>query len=466
PPGYYNVFDGGIPVELGKLIHLVHLDLSSCGLGGRIPHEIGYLINLDTLFLHTNRLSGPVPSSLGNLTRLVFLDLSNNELTGELPQQLAALTELSLLNLFMNWLHGPLPAFLALLPNLDTLQLFVNNFTGGVPEKLGGSGHIRVLDLSSNELTGTIPANLCSLSHAIKLDLSCNGLSGSIPPEIGNCTRLAYLDLSQNNLSGPIPPEIAGIGVLNYLNLSRNQLNGSIPRSVAAAMRSLTVADFSFNDLSGWLPDSGELAYLNVTSFSGNPKFCGPGSNNSCDSVAGAPRSGRSHGDFELALALALVLSCFALSLAAAAVRARSQRGGSDGATWRLAGFHQVDFGVSDVLECMKEGNVVGRGGAGVLYRGRARARGDIAVKRLVRPGSNGHDRGLDTEIQTLGSIQHRNIVPLLAVCYISGETNALVYGYMSNGSLGAAARRRGQAVGLEKTVQDSGGQGFMFRPR
>ncbi|CAL9109951.1 unnamed protein product [Musa acuminata var. zebrina] len=436
---FVNNFTGGVPEKLGGSGHIRVLDLSSNELTGTIPANLCPSNGLQVLILFRNFFFGPIPESLGMCLSLTRVRLGQNSLNGSIPSGILYLPQINLLELQDNHLSGPMPenSNTSRRPTqLSHLNLSNNSLTGLLPSSIRSLSSIQTFLLCRNQLTGLIPRAIGSLSHAIKLDLSCNGLLGSIPPEIGNCTRLTYLDLSQNNLSGPIPPEIAGIGVLNYLNLSRNQLNGSIPRSVAAAMRSLTAADFSFNDLSGWLPDSGELAYLNATSFSGNPKLCGPGSNNSCDYVAGAPRSGRSHGDFELALALALVLSCFALALAAAG-QARSQRGGSDGATWRLAAFHQVDFGVSDVLECMKEGNVVGRGGARVLYRGRTRANGDIAVKRLVSLGSNGHDRRLDAEIQTLGSIRHRNIVPLLAVCYITGKTNALVYGYMSNCSLG-----------------------------
>ncbi|WOL12697.1 leucine-rich repeat receptor-like serine/threonine-protein kinase BAM2 [Canna indica] len=536
--GYYNVFDGGIPAELGKLsANLVHLDLSNCGLDGEIPPEIGNLVNLDTLFLHTNRLSGPIPPALGNLTRLALLDLSNNALTGEVPPELAALTELSLLNLFINRLHGSIPEFIAGLSNLDTLQLFMNNFTGAIPSKLGSGGRVRLLDLSSNKLTGTIPANLCShnelkvlillnnflfgsipeslgnclsltrvrlgqnylngsipsgllylpnlnllelqnnylsgsipendpsigrststqfnqlsgpipggvgsLRHMVKLDLSRNGLNGLIPPEIGACSQLTYLDLSQNNLSGPIPAEIASISILNYLNLSRNHLSDSIPRSIAA-MRSLTAADFSYNDLSGELPDVGQLAYLNASSFVGNAGLCGAAMNSPCNFTAGATQARRRSGagDFKLIFALGLLL-CSLVFAVAAVVRARSYRlgpGGGGGSSWRLTAFHKVDFGVSDVLECMKDANVIGRGGGGVVYMGRTRGGAAIAVKRL-RAG--GHDHGFRAEVRTLGSIRHRNIVRLLAFCS-NQETNVLVYEYMGNGSLGEVLHGKG----------------------
>ncbi|XP_042383899.1 leucine-rich repeat receptor-like serine/threonine-protein kinase BAM1 [Zingiber officinale] len=569
--GYYNVFDGGIPAELGRLAAtLVHLDLSSCGLEGKIPAELGNLVNLDTLFLHSNRLSGPISAALGNLTRLTLLDLSNNALTGEVPLELAALTELTLLNLFINRLHGSIPEFVARLPKLDTLQLFMNNFTGVIPEKLGSGGRMRVLDLSSNKLTGTIPGDLCPLKqlkvlillnnflfgpipeslgkcwsltrvrlgqnylngsipsgllylpslnllemqsnylsgripandddsgqsrnqlaqlnlsdnllsgsiptsisnlssiqtlllgsnqlsgpipgdvgelrHMTKLDLSRNALSGLVPPEIGACTQLIYLDLSQNNLSGTIPGEISGISVLNYLNLSHNHLSDTIPRSISG-LRSLTAADFSYNDLSGEVPAVGQLAYLNASAFAGNPALCGAAVGLLCDARPAAlarPREGAG-GDFKLIFALGLLL-CSLVFATAAAARARAYRrsGGGRAGEWQLTAFQKVGFGVAEVLESMKEGNVIGRGGGGTVYLGRAGG-GEIAVKRL-RGG--GHDHGFRAEVRTLGNIRHRNIVRLLAFCS-DGETNLLVYEYMGKGSLGAALHGKGGGTSL-----------------
>ncbi|KAG8089436.1 hypothetical protein GUJ93_ZPchr0011g27877 [Zizania palustris] len=504
--GYYNVFDGGIPSELGWLRNLTVLDISNCGLSGRIPPELGALTSLDTLFLHTNQLSGSIPPVLGNLTSLTALDLSNNALTGEIPGSLASLTSLRLLNLFLNRLHGPLPDFVAALPRLETVQLFMNNFTGRVPVGLGTNAALRLVDLSSNRLTGMVPEMLCAsgelhtailmnnflfanpstsptavgsqlaqlnlssnqlsgplpnslanltelqtllvsnnrlggavppevgeLRRLVKLDLSGNALSGPIPEAIGRCGELTYLDLSKNNLSGAIPEAIAGIRVLNYLNLSRNQLDESIPPAIGA-MSSLTAADFSYNDLSGQLPDTGQLGYLNATAFAGNRGW-----------------------DFRLVFALGLLV-CSVVFAAAAVLRARSCHGGPDGGvgSWRFTAFHKVDFGIAEVIECMKDGNVVGRGGAGVVYVGHTRSGGAIAVKRLNGGGGGGgggearHDHGFRAEIRTLGSIRHRNIVRLLAFCSRDrprpdqDAANVLVYEYMANGSLGEVLHGKG----------------------
>ncbi|KAH9603121.1 hypothetical protein KSS87_002695 [Heliosperma pusillum] len=86
----------------------------------------------------------------------------------------------------------------------------------------------------------------------------------------------------------------------------------------------------------------------------------------------------------------------------------------------------------------MKDGNVIGRGGAGVVYHGKMPCGSEIAVKKLLGFGPTKHDHGFKAEIETLGNIRHRYIVKLLAFCS-NKHTNLLVYEYMRNGSLGEA---------------------------
>ncbi|KAJ0785431.1 putative transferase, protein kinase RLK-Pelle-LRR-XI-1 family [Helianthus annuus] len=98
---------------------------------------------------------------------------------------------------------------------------------------------------------------------------------------------------------------------------------------------------------------------------------------------------------------------------------------------WKLTTFQRSDLKVEDVLECLKDENIIGKGGAGIVYRGSMVNGVDVAIKRLI-----GRNHGFDAEIQTLGKIRHRNIVRLLG--YVSNRDNKLlIYEYMSHGSLG-----------------------------
>ncbi|CAL5412780.1 unnamed protein product [Camellia sinensis] len=497
--GYFNQFEGGIPSELGNLINLVHLDLSSCGLKGPIPPELGNLNNLDTLFLQTNQLSGSIPPELGNLTSLKILDLSINGLTGEIPVEFAALHKLSLLNLFINKFHGEIPRAIAELPNLEVLNLWQNNFTSSIPSELGQnddlgkcdslsrvrlgqnylSGSIpngflylpelslmelqnnyltrlfeeerskvasklsqlnlsnnrlsgslpasvgnfsslKILLLNGNRFTGNIPSDTGRLKNILKLDMSRNNFSGEIPPEIGNCLLLTYLDLSQNQLSGPIPVQIAQIHIMNYLNISWNQLNQSLPKEIGS-MKSLTSADFSHNNFSGSIPQTGQFSVFNSTSFLYNPLLCGSYSNPCNDSSTSPPQ----------------------------VINQNSKKS-------KVPAFQKLGFGSEDILECLKDNNVIGRGGAGIVYKGTMPNGEEVAVKKLlgIGKGSSHDDNGLSAEIQTLGQIRHRNIVRLLGFCS-NRETNLLVYEYLPNGSLGEVLHgKRGGYLKWETRVK------------
>ncbi|KAK4737802.1 hypothetical protein R3W88_001499 [Solanum pinnatisectum] len=557
--GYYNQFDEGIPPELGKLVNLVHLDLSSCNLTGSIPAELGNLNMLDTLFLQKNQLTGVFPPQLGNLTRLKSLDISVNELTGEIPVDLSGLKELTLLNLFINNLHGEIPGSIAELPKLEMLNLWRNNFTGSIPSKLGMNGKLVEIDLSSNRLTGLIPKSLCfgrnlkililldnflfgplpddfgqcrtlsrvrmgqnylsgsipigflylpelslvelqnnyisgqlsnekssasskleglnlsnnrlsgalpsaignysglknlvltgngfsgdipsdigRLKSILKLDLSRNNFSGTIPPQIGTCLSLTYLDLSQNQLSGPIPVQIAQIHILNYINISWNHFNDSLPEEIGS-MKSLTSADFSHNNLSGSIPETGQYLYFNSTSFIGNPYLSGSDSTPSNITSNSPTKLGDGSDNktkvptiYKFIFAFGLLL-CSLIFVVLAIIKTR--KGSKNSNLWKLTAFQKLEFGSEDVLQCLKDNNVIGRGGAGIVYKGTMPNGDHVAVKKLgISKGS--HDNGLSAELKTLGKIRHRYIVRLLAFCS-NKEINLLVYEYMLNGSLG-----------------------------
>lgn len=47
--------------------------------------------------VHNNKISGPIPSEIGQLLGLITLDLSTNQFTGEIPDSLGQLTQLGYL---------------------------------------------------------------------------------------------------------------------------------------------------------------------------------------------------------------------------------------------------------------------------------------------------------------------------------------------------------------------------------
>ncbi|CAH9081684.1 unnamed protein product [Cuscuta epithymum] len=449
---WMNNFTGTIPENLGRNQKLQLLDLSSNKLTGVIPENLCASKELKVLILLKNFLFGSIPGNLGSCLSLVRVRLGDNFLNGSIPDGFLYLPELNLVELQNNMLSGnwsenrdssSKPGF------LTRLNLSNNKLSGSLPLSLSNFTSLQILLLSGNEFSGPIPPSVGELRQALKIDLSGNSLSGEIPIGIGNCVHLTYLDFSQNNLSGPIPARISNIRILNYLNLSRNHLTGNIPKLVGT-LRSLTTADFSFNDFSGKLPETGQFGFFNATSFSGNPRLCGSLLNKPCEIPSISAPPGESHGgEFKLVFALGLLL-CSLVFAAVAIIKAKSFQKTTPGGSWRMTSFQKVDFTAAEVVDCVRDGNVIGKGGAGVVYHGKTGTGTEIAVKRLAAGvnSKNKNDHGFRAEIETLGNIRHRNIVRLLAFCSNYKDTNLLVYEYMKNGSLGEALHGGGKSKG------------------
>ncbi|KAL1197276.1 putative L-type lectin-domain containing receptor kinase I.1 [Cardamine amara subsp. amara] len=76
----------------------------------------------------------------------------------------------------------------------------------------------------------------------------------------------------------------------------------------------------------------------------------------------------------------------------------------------------------------------LGKGGFGEVYKGTLPLVGDIAVKRLSHDAEQGMKQFV-AEVVTMGSLQHKNLVPLLGYCRRKGEL-LLVSKYMEGGSV------------------------------
>jgi len=437
---WQNNFTGLLPQQLGVSGKLLEVDVSSNKLTGSIPPNLCKGGRLQILIILNNLFFGPIPDSLGKCNSLVKVRLGKNYLNGWIPEGLLYIPQLTMIELHNNYLSGSIPE--GSINNgssvLGLLKLSNNRLSGPLPSSIGKLSSVQNVLINGNKLTGNVPPEIGQLGKVSKIDLSNNRFSGMIPKEISHCTVLTYLDLSQNDFSGPIPLEITGMRILNYVNLSRNHLNGSIPREFKN-MQSLSSADLSYNNLSGLVPESGLFSFFNASSFAGNPNLCGPHLG-SCS--IGSPTQAHIKGQVSPSLKLVLALGLLFCSLVfaiGAVVKARALKKERDAGSLKMTAFQKLDFGGDDVLECIKEDTVIGRGGAGIVYRGIMPNGEEVAVKKLMGIGTSqnsSNDHGFSAEIQTLGSIRHRHIVRLLAFCS-NHDTNLLVYEYMPNGSLG-----------------------------
>jgi Leucine-rich repeat (LRR) protein len=433
-----NNFTGSIPRRLGRNGQLQNLDLSSNKLTGSLPPDLCYGNNLETLIALGNFLFGPIPDSLGQCESLNRVRLGENYLNGSIPAGLFSLSKLTQVELQDNLLTGGFPDT-AGSSILGEISLSNNQLVGVLPASIGNFSGIQKLLLDHNSFSGKIPPEIGKLQQLSKVDFSSNSFSGEITPEMSKCKLLTYLDLSRNNLSGPIPEEVTGMRILNYLNLSRNNLDGQIPQNIST-MQSLTAVDFSYNNLSGMVPSTGQFSYFNATSFVGNPNLCGPYIGACKPGVSDSDGHTKQYGSVPNSLKLVVVIGLLLLSISfaiAAILKARSIKRDSEARAWKLTAFQRLDFTCDDVLGCLKEDKIIGKGGAGIVYKGVMPNGEHVAVKRLpaMSRGSS-HDHGFNAEIQTLGRIRHRHIVRLLGFC-CNHETNLLVYEYMPNGSLG-----------------------------
>jgi len=75
----------------------------------------------------------------------------------------------------------------------------------------------------------------------------------------------------------------------------------------------------------------------------------------------------------------------------------------------------------------------LGEGGYGSVFKGKLRSGPCVAIKVLRKSKGNGQD--FINEVATIGRIHHHNVVHLIGYC-AEGSKRALVYEFMSNGSL------------------------------
>ncbi|KNA19097.1 hypothetical protein SOVF_064750 [Spinacia oleracea] len=494
---YYNELTGTIPEELGNLTELTDLDMSVNKLTGRIPDSICRLPKLRGLQIYNNSLTGEIPSVLGNSKALSFLSIYSNFLTGEVPKNLGKSSTMTLLDLSENKLTGKLPPQICNGGKLVYFLVLSNMFTGEIPETFAKCTSLVRFRVSNNQLKGSVPQGLFGLPHVAVIDLAfnqftgnispligyaknlseflaqSNKLSGALPPEISGAVSLVKVDLSNNLLSGPIPSEIGNLKKLNLLLLRNNKLNSSIPDSLSE-LKSLNLLDLSSNLLTGNLPHSLSELIPNSVNFSNNhlygpiplslikegledsflenPGLCVTTYTYSSD--RSFPLCRQTCTRKRLNLMWVVVASVFLLLVGAILFLKQWSRKGksligndetmsSSLCSYDVKSFHRISFNQREILEAMVDKNIVGHGGSGTVYRIGLSNGEIVAVKKLwsrktkdkVSEDQVFPDKELETEVETLGNIRHKNIVKLY--CYLSSlDCSLLVYEYMPNGNL------------------------------
>ncbi|KAF7825813.1 putative LRR receptor-like serine/threonine-protein kinase [Senna tora] len=437
-----NHIHGTIPATLGKYTNLAVLGMESNHFTGTIPASFGKLHKMQIFKLWTNQLSGAIPSSLGNLSELVELDFSENKLEGKIP-----------------------PIF-GKLKYLTSLDLSKNNLSGAVPLQIFRLSSLsKLLNLSHNSLNGSLPIEVGNLKALGTLDISENDLSGAIPRTIGECTGMEYLYLQGNLLNGIMPSSLASLKGLIHLDLSQNNLSGSIPTDLQNILV-LEYLNVSFNMLDGEVPTEGVFRNASAISVAGNNKLCGgiPKLHLSPCPVKFNKKS--KHHNLKLMVIIICVVVCVGLlfsSILAIYWRTKRNKTSSSNsptidqlAMVSYQNLHNATEGFSIV-------NLIGSGSFGSVYKGRIESEDKLVAIKVLNLQKKGAHKGFISECNALKNIRHRNLIKILTCCssidYKGQEFKALVFEYMSNGSLeewlhtGAESLDQPRTLGLDRRL-------------
>uniref|UniRef100_A0ACD5W2P7 Uncharacterized protein n=1 Tax=Avena sativa TaxID=4498 RepID=A0ACD5W2P7_AVESA len=489
---WQNLLEGEIPASLSSIRGLEHLILDYNGLTGSIPPELAKCTQLNWISLASNRLSGPIPPWLGKLSNLAILKLSNNSFTGQIPAELGDCKSLVWLDLNSNQLNGSIPSELADQSGKMTVGLIIGRpyvylRNDELSSQCRGKGSLlEFSSIRSEDLSRMPSKTLCNFTRMymgsteytfnkngsmIFLDLSFNQLNSEIPKELGNMYYLMIMNLGHNLLSGPIPTELAGAKKLAVLDLSHNQLEGAIPNSFSSL--SLSEINLSSNKLNGTIPELGSLATFPKSQYENNSGLCGFPLPN-CEPHAGQGSSDgrqdkRKRASLAGSIAMGLLFSLFCIfGLVIIAIESKKRRQKNDEAStsrdiyidsrshsgtmnsnWRLSGTNALSINLAafekplqkltlgDLVEATNgfhADSLIGKGGFGDVYKAQLKDGRVVAVKKLIHVSGQG-DREFTAEMETIGKIKHRNLVPLLGYCKI-GEERLLMYDFMKFGSL------------------------------
>ncbi|WIA11368.1 hypothetical protein OEZ85_011489 [Tetradesmus obliquus] len=231
----YNDFSGDTLTNVAEVLAPVktlrRLMMGSTNLTGTVPCSLFEDHALKTLMISINQLEGSVPACVLASTTLEELYMSRTTLSGELPDSFSP--------------DSQLRVWYAINRDPATGDIAGPGFTGTIPSSLSNAANLAFVELSHHQLTGGVP----TLPAKIRMfESQSNALDGTIASPLPN--ELVYIDVMNNSLTGPLP-DFSETPELTLADFSDNMLTGFLPPSFGAAASNMVYLDLSQNKLSG-----------------------------------------------------------------------------------------------------------------------------------------------------------------------------------------------------------------------
>uniref|UniRef100_A0A7N0V1F8 Protein kinase domain-containing protein n=1 Tax=Kalanchoe fedtschenkoi TaxID=63787 RepID=A0A7N0V1F8_KALFE len=183
--------------------NITELKLPGANLGGELGDNLGFFSSIISIDLSGNHIGGLIPENLPATIRNFFL--SGNQFTGPIPNGLASLSQLTDLSLDGNHLSGQIPDAFEPLGLLVNLNLGDNNLSGPLPPSMGKLPSLVTFNMQNNQITGTLDV-LQDLPSLANLNVENNLLSGPVPPRLLTLPNFRNAGNPFNTTIIPSPP--------------------------------------------------------------------------------------------------------------------------------------------------------------------------------------------------------------------------------------------------------------------
>ncbi|KAJ1413239.1 Protein kinase domain [Sesbania bispinosa] len=274
-----------------------------------------------------------------------------------------------------------------------------------------------------------------------RLIFNSKNLNGVLSPAIGNLSELKELSFSNNQIVDQIPFHIVDCRKLEILDLRNNQLSGNVPPELSSLIR-LRILDISSNKLSGNLNFLkfilSETPAERMKRNTAPAPALKPSKSNGPAQAPAPTRATHKHKHKSSKRKLAGWIVGFVAGALGGILCGPLIKRAED-----LA-FLEKEDGLASL-------EIIGSGGCGEVYKAELPGSNGkmIAIKKIAQQLQrdaaelaeeaskllNKKMRQIRSEINTVGQIRHRNLLPLLA--HMSRpDCHYLVYEYMKNGSL------------------------------